>query len=77
MLSISRLIGVEVSKFSLQETNSAPYFLNSTIRFTESKINTSGKDAFKATAEDIYAMFAGEIGQDLIDKFVAAAENYK
>ena len=27
--------------------------------------------------EDIYAMFAGEIGQDLIDKFVAAAENYK
>ncbi len=41
------------------------------------EINNADKDAFKATAEDIYAMFAGEIGQDLIDKFVAAAENYK
>ncbi len=40
------------------------------------EINDADKDAFKATSGAIYEMFADEIGQDLIDKFVAAAENY-
>ena len=40
------------------------------------EINEADKDAFKATGAAIYEMFADEIGQDLIDKFVAAAENY-
>lgn len=40
------------------------------------EINDADKDAFKATSGAIYEMFTDEIGQDLIDKFVAAAENY-
>ena len=40
------------------------------------EINYADKDSFKATAEDIYAMFSEVIGQDLIDRFIAASENY-
>ena len=38
------------------------------------QINDADKAAFQATAPDIYAMFADEIGQDLIDRFIAASE---
>lgn len=40
------------------------------------EINEADKDAFKATSAAIYEMFANEIGQDIIDKFVSAAESY-
>ena len=38
------------------------------------QINDADKEAFQATSEEIYAMFADEIGQDLIDRFVAASQ---
>lgn len=41
------------------------------------EINYADKDSFKKTADDIYKMFADEIGQDRIDEFVKAAASYK
>ena len=38
------------------------------------EVNYADKEAFKATAPAIYEMFAEEIGQEIIDKFIAAQD---